>query len=85
MHSNAGHMFFFCVDLLSSCLHELHCMTRCGMPHIIVFCGDLQTFNELFKCHMTEAEVLTMVSKSEEFEQIKVLTKIFCILHLNLI
>ena len=31
-----------------------------------------QTFNELLKTHMNEAEVLAMVSKSQEFEQVKV-------------
>lgn len=32
----------------------------------------VQTFNELLKEHMNEAEVLAMVSMSQEFEQIKV-------------
>ena len=32
----------------------------------------LQTFNELLKPHMNEAEMMAMVAKSEEFEQVKV-------------
>ena len=33
----------------------------------------MQVFNELFKEAMTEADVLSMVAKSQEFEAIKVL------------
>lgn len=35
-------------------------------------CCLSQTFTELLKPHMNEAEMLAMVSKSEEFEQVKV-------------
>ena len=31
-----------------------------------------QTFNELLKPYMNEAEMMAMVAKSEEFEQVKV-------------
>ena len=31
-----------------------------------------QTFNELFKEHMTEGDILSMISQSQEFEQVKV-------------
>jgi len=34
---------------------------------------NMQVFNELFKEAMTEADVLSMVAKSQEFEAIKVL------------
>lgn len=33
---------------------------------------SLQTFNELFDAHKTEGDILAIVSKAEEFEQIKV-------------
>lgn len=33
-----------------------------------------QTFNELFDAHKTEGDILAIVSKAEEFEQIKVRT-----------
>ena len=33
---------------------------------------SLQVFNEMFKEHMPEQEVLAMVSHSQEFEQVKV-------------
>ena len=32
-----------------------------------------QVFNEMFKEHMPEAEVLAMLSHSQEFEQVKVI------------
>ena len=32
----------------------------------------IQTFNELLKPYMNEAEMMAMVAKSEEFEQVKV-------------
>jgi len=32
----------------------------------------LQIFNELLTGHMNEAQILAMVSKSEEFNQVKV-------------
>ncbi len=32
----------------------------------------LQTFNELFSPQKTEADILSIVSKAEEFEQVKV-------------
>lgn len=32
----------------------------------------LQTFNELLGAHKTEADIFALVSKAEEFEQIKV-------------
>lgn len=31
-----------------------------------------QTFNELFNAQKTEADILSIVSKAEEFEQVKV-------------
>ena len=33
---------------------------------------SLQVFNEMFKGHMSEPEVLAMLSHSQEFEQVKV-------------
>lgn len=43
-------------------------------PHVLYISVLLsfQTFTELLKPHMNEAEMLAMVSKSEEFEQVKV-------------
>lgn len=32
----------------------------------------MQTFNELFDAHKTEGDILSIVSKAEEFDQIKV-------------
>jgi len=32
----------------------------------------LQVFNELLTPHMNQAQILTMLSKSEEFNQVKV-------------
>eukprot|EP00118_Oscarella_pearsei_P012973 m.99165 g.99165 ORF g.99165 m.99165 type:complete len:2211 (+) comp37045_c0_seq2:40-6672(+) len=40
--------------------------------HFYIQHASVLVFNELFKPHMTEADILTMVAKSNEFEQIKV-------------
>lgn len=43
--------------------------------HVIKCCWVvflLQVFNEWMKAHMTDAQILAMVAKSQEFEQIKV-------------
>ena len=37
-----------------------------------IMCSPIQTFNELLKPYMNEAEMMAMVAKSEEFEQVKV-------------
>ncbi|XP_019851379.1 PREDICTED: activating signal cointegrator 1 complex subunit 3-like [Amphimedon queenslandica] len=34
--------------------------------------ASIEIFNELFKDHMTESDILSMISQSQEFEQIKV-------------
>ena len=39
---------------------------------LLVFSPSLKTFNELFNSQRTEAEVFSIVSKAEEFEQLKV-------------
>ena len=38
----------------------------------------LQTFNELMKPLINEAEILAMVSKSQEFDQVKVCVVCVC-------
>ena len=40
--------------------------------HYYIKYASIQTFNELLKPHMNEGEIVIMVSKSDEFEQVKV-------------
>ena len=42
----------------------------CGFEAILIIL--VQKFNELLKPHMNDGEILAMVSKSEEFDQVKV-------------
>ncbi|XP_059501244.1 activating signal cointegrator 1 complex subunit 3 [Stegostoma tigrinum] len=40
--------------------------------HYYIQYSTIETFNELFNAHKTEADIFALVSKAEEFEQIKV-------------
>ncbi|XP_069582412.1 activating signal cointegrator 1 complex subunit 3 [Ranitomeya imitator] len=40
--------------------------------HFYIKYNTIETFNELFDAHKTEGDILSIVSKAEEFEQIKV-------------
>ncbi|XP_072409240.1 activating signal cointegrator 1 complex subunit 3 [Chiloscyllium punctatum] len=40
--------------------------------HYYIQYNTIETFNELFEAHKTEADIFALVSKAEEFEQIKV-------------
>ncbi|XP_072535818.1 activating signal cointegrator 1 complex subunit 3 [Salminus brasiliensis] len=40
--------------------------------HFYIKYNTIETFNELFNAQKTEADILTIVSKAEEFEQVKV-------------
>lgn len=44
--------------------------------HYYIKYASIEIFNELLKPHMNEGQALAMVSKSEEFEQVKV--RIIC-------
>lgn len=44
-----------------------------------------QTFNELFFAHKTEGDILAIVSKAEEFEQVKVRVSTKIALNMGLI
>ena len=45
------------------------CLFTHLMGHVTFF---FEVFNELMKAHMNDAQILGMVAKSQEFEQIKV-------------
>uniref|UniRef100_W5NIJ2 Activating signal cointegrator 1 complex subunit 3 n=1 Tax=Lepisosteus oculatus TaxID=7918 RepID=W5NIJ2_LEPOC len=40
--------------------------------HFYIKYNTIETFNELFDAHKTEADILSIVSKAEEFDQVKV-------------
>ncbi|XP_078001399.1 activating signal cointegrator 1 complex subunit 3-like [Glandiceps talaboti] len=40
--------------------------------HFYIKCDTIEIFNELFKEHMTESDIFGMISKAQEFDQIKV-------------
>ncbi|XP_060705593.1 activating signal cointegrator 1 complex subunit 3 isoform X3 [Hemiscyllium ocellatum] len=42
--------------------------------HYYIQYNTIETFNELFEAHKTEADIFALVSKAEEFEQIKQIT-----------
>lgn len=66
------HYLYICIYYYKLHYVEYFCQDVLTSFHVLVFFFLLQTFNELFNSQRTEADILSIVSKAEEFDQLKV-------------